>query len=122
MTGEAPSERGGAVVDDDVSGDTLVVERGRGERGEDGAGDVEDVRVNIHLVTPGSHSRMNPFERTMSVNTHKYSVILPTYNERKNLPIIIWLLAKTFNEKYVVSTLPNHAADTIPVTLHGKSS
>ncbi|KIM32583.1 glycosyltransferase family 2 protein [Serendipita vermifera MAFF 305830] len=28
---------------------------------------------------------------------HKYSVILPTYNERKNLPIIVWLLAKTFD-------------------------
>ncbi|KAF7784828.1 CAZyme family GT2 [Agaricus bisporus var. burnettii] len=37
----------------------------------------------------------------MSVNTHKYSVILPTYNERKNLPIIIWLLAKTFNENHL---------------------
>ena len=32
-------------------------------------------------------------------SAHKYSVILPTYNERKNLPIIIWLLQKTFNEK-----------------------
>ncbi|EJD54950.1 dolichol-phosphate mannosyltransferase [Auricularia subglabra TFB-10046 SS5] len=29
---------------------------------------------------------------------HKYSVILPTYNERKNLPVIIWLLAKTFDD------------------------
>ncbi|RHZ67783.1 hypothetical protein Glove_299g88 [Diversispora epigaea] len=28
----------------------------------------------------------------------KYSVILPTYNERGNLPIITWLLAKTFKE------------------------
>ncbi|KAF0524600.1 Dolichol-phosphate mannosyltransferase [Gigaspora margarita] len=28
----------------------------------------------------------------------KYSVILPTYNERGNLPVIIWLLAKTFKE------------------------
>ncbi|MDI1493048.1 MAG: dolichol-P-mannose synthesis [Ramalina farinacea] len=28
----------------------------------------------------------------------KYSVILPTYNERRNLPIIIWLLARTFTE------------------------
>lgn len=28
--------------------------------------------------------------------TDKYSVILPTYNERKNLPVIVWLLAKTF--------------------------
>lgn len=28
---------------------------------------------------------------------NKYSVILPTYNERKNLPIIVYLLAKTFD-------------------------
>ena len=53
---------------------------------------------------------MNPFEHTESLtmqghfdtpNTHKYSVILPTYNERKNLPIIVWLLAKVFQEKCV---------------------
>jgi dolichol-phosphate mannosyltransferase len=31
----------------------------------------------------------------------KYSVLLPTYNERRNLPIITWLLNKTFTEKYV---------------------
>lgn len=30
---------------------------------------------------------------------NKYSVILPTYNERKNLPIICWLIEKTFREK-----------------------
>ncbi|RGB25952.1 dolichol-phosphate mannosyltransferase [Rhizophagus diaphanus] len=29
---------------------------------------------------------------------NKYSVILPTYNERNNLPIIVWLLAETFKE------------------------
>ncbi|CAG8526838.1 12560_t:CDS:2 [Ambispora gerdemannii] len=34
----------------------------------------------------------------MSSSFNKYSVILPTYNERNNLPIIIWLLAKTFKE------------------------
>jgi len=28
----------------------------------------------------------------------KYSVILPTYNERKNLPVITWLIEKTFTE------------------------
>ncbi|XP_068205726.1 dolichol-phosphate mannosyltransferase subunit 1 [Palaemon carinicauda] len=28
----------------------------------------------------------------------KYSVLLPTYNERENLPIIIWLLCKYFEE------------------------
>ncbi|KAF8837935.1 glycosyltransferase family 2 protein [Paxillus ammoniavirescens] len=50
---------------------------------------------------------MNPFESAASLkmqgqynspNTHRYSVILPTYNERKNLPIIVWLLAKVFQE------------------------
>ncbi|KAF2021530.1 glycosyltransferase family 2 protein [Aaosphaeria arxii CBS 175.79] len=29
----------------------------------------------------------------------KYSVLLPTYNERRNLPIITWLLNKTFTEQ-----------------------
>nr|SVE70612.1 EOG090X0B9X [Daphnia similis]SVE71239.1 EOG090X0B9X [Daphnia similis]SVE71871.1 EOG090X0B9X [Daphnia similis]SVE72497.1 EOG090X0B9X [Daphnia similis] len=28
----------------------------------------------------------------------KYSVLLPTYNEKDNLPIIIWLLVKAFTE------------------------
>jgi len=27
------------------------------------------------------------------------SVILPTFNERQNLPIITWLLNRTFTEK-----------------------
>ncbi|XP_056404275.1 dolichol-phosphate mannosyltransferase subunit 1 [Hyla sarda] len=29
---------------------------------------------------------------------NKYSVLLPTYNERENLPLIVWLLAKYFGE------------------------
>ncbi len=29
---------------------------------------------------------------------NKYSVILPTYNERRNLPIITWLLNRTFTD------------------------
>ena len=28
----------------------------------------------------------------------KYSVLLPTYNEKENLPIIVWLLVKTFTD------------------------
>ncbi|XP_061114116.1 dolichol-phosphate mannosyltransferase subunit 1 [Conger conger] len=31
-------------------------------------------------------------------NDNKYSVLLPTYNERENLPLIVWLLVKYFNE------------------------
>lgn len=27
---------------------------------------------------------------------HKYSVILPTYNERRNLPVIVYLLCEMF--------------------------
>jgi dolichol-phosphate mannosyltransferase len=30
-----------------------------------------------------------------------YSVILPTFNERQNLPIITWLLARTFTQQCV---------------------
>lgn len=41
----------------------------------------------------------------MSVK-NKYSVLLPTFNERKNLPIIVWLLNKTFTEKYVPISPP----------------
>ncbi|KAI5478126.1 glycosyltransferase family 2 protein [Pseudohyphozyma bogoriensis] len=31
----------------------------------------------------------------------KYSVILPTYQERRNLPIIVWLLARVFAEQHL---------------------
>ena len=54
------------------------------------------------------HPFMNPFDSEAARNmqgphqtadTHKYSVILPTYNERKNLPVMVWLLARVFEEK-----------------------
>lgn len=35
----------------------------------------------------------------MAPSENKYSVILPTYNERRNLPIVTWLLNRTFTEK-----------------------
>lgn len=34
---------------------------------------------------------------------HKYSVLLPTYNERDNLPIITWLIAREFQRKLSLS-------------------
>lgn len=37
--------------------------------------------------------------RSPSARPHKYSVIIPTYNERRNLPIITYLLQKTFSEQ-----------------------
>ncbi|XP_012322878.1 dolichol-phosphate mannosyltransferase subunit 1 isoform X2 [Aotus nancymaae] len=33
-----------------------------------------------------------------STRQDKYSVLLPTYNERENLPLIVWLLVKSFSE------------------------
>lgn len=35
-----------------------------------------------------------------------YSVILPTFNERQNLPIITWLLNRTFTEQYIPPLSP----------------
>ncbi|EHB02258.1 Dolichol-phosphate mannosyltransferase [Heterocephalus glaber] len=41
-------------------------------------------------------SRLEPEGRSPPQNT--YSVLLPTYNERENLPLIVWLLVKSFSE------------------------
>ena len=30
---------------------------------------------------------------------HKYSVLLPTYEERENLPLVVWLIVKYFDER-----------------------
>ncbi|ABN65208.1 dolichol-P-mannose synthesis [Scheffersomyces stipitis CBS 6054] len=35
------------------------------------------------------------------MGSDKYSVILPTYNERKNLPILVYLLAETFKKNNI---------------------
>ena len=62
---------------------------------------------------------MNPFDSNAALkmqgqhrtpNTHKYSVILPTYKERKNLPLIVWLIAKVFNEKCVIISVRRRLA------------
>lgn len=37
----------------------------------------------------------------LEMASSKYSIILPTYNERRNLPIIIYLLNQTFVKQYV---------------------
>ncbi|KAG4093086.1 dolichol-phosphate mannosyltransferase [Neocallimastix lanati (nom. inval.)] len=40
---------------------------------------------------------IDPLTNTMA----KYSVLLPTYNERENLPIIVWLLNDTFTKNNI---------------------
>ncbi|KAJ6665657.1 hypothetical protein lerEdw1_002027 [Lerista edwardsae] len=34
----------------------------------------------------------------MAASRDKYSVLLPTYNERENLPLIVWLLVRSFEQ------------------------
>ena len=52
-----------------------------------------------HCIRPSSMS-----------SKEKYTVILPTYNERRNLPIICWLLERTFTAQSV--TLLNTTSET----------
>ena len=39
-------------------------------------------------------SGASTFKMTGSTGKDKYSILLPTYNERENLPLIVWLLVK----------------------------
>ncbi|RMX66257.1 hypothetical protein KXD40_008367 [Peronospora effusa] len=45
---------------------------------------------------------------------HTYSVLLPTYNERENLPLVVWLLDKTFTDnqlKYEIVIVEDNSPD-----------
>ena len=45
-----------------------------------------------------------------SYENDKFSVLLPTYNERSNLPVIVYLLARTFEEQCVRTQSEQRAA------------
>jgi hypothetical protein len=81
-----------------------------------------------HTSTAVTHSpiRSTTVAMAPTPKKDKYSVLLPTYNERRNLPIITWLLNKTFTEKYVVPvslSLPSPDTHTLPLaTLTGNLS
>merc|ERR1712000_219270 len=48
--------------------------------------------------TPAIRSNTVTMAPAKTASKDKYSVILPTYNERRNLPIMAWLLNRTFTE------------------------
>ena len=51
----------------------------------------------------------------------KYSVILPTYNERQNLPVLVQMLSEVFTKEYVQHNerppIPNISL-TIPLRIY----
>lgn len=50
--------------------------------------------MSEHIVTMPNTAALAP-------TPYKYSVILPTYNERRNLPVILYLLCTTFEQNNV---------------------
>jgi hypothetical protein len=58
------------------------------------AGQAPTVPLSVYLLNTTT------LKFTIMAVRNKYSVLLPTYNERRNLPIIAWLLNRTFTEKY----------------------
>jgi hypothetical protein len=53
---------------------------------------------DLSLTDLLSHAHSTTSISSSTMAKDKYSVLLPTYNERRNLPIIVWLLEKTFTE------------------------
>ena len=49
----------------------------------------------------------------------KFSVLLPTYNERENIPLIVYLLVETFEKKWVKL---RQGASTMPPIASGNGS
>ena len=40
-----------------------------------------------------------PRKFNMAAKNDKYSILLPTYNERENLPLIVWLIVRAFSDR-----------------------
>ncbi|KAE8213549.1 hypothetical protein CF319_g3933 [Tilletia indica] len=52
----------------------------------------------VPVSAPGPSSSTAIDMSLTPLTSHKYSVILPTYNERRNLPVIVYLLCNMFNQ------------------------
>lgn len=53
-----------------------------------------------------------------SASEDKYSVLLPTYEEKDNLPLIVWLLIKYLDERFVCRTYSKSTLFFVFVTGH----
>lgn len=53
------------------------------------------------MVYPKRETRSSKMAKGKTSDGDKYSILLPTYNERENLPIIIWLICNYMDNRYV---------------------
>lgn len=65
-------------------------------------------RINLELYLAISFPG---YEHKMAKSVNKYSVLLPTYNERQNLPIIVYLLFKHLSSRYTGTNATYHLND-----------
>lgn len=56
--------------------------------------------VTVTPVTPLTDNMAEIGECEVKIQ-NKYSILLPTYNEKENLPIIVWLIVKYMDEMWV---------------------
>jgi len=67
--------------------------------------------IMVSRFGPQAESASQSCQMTESKSKDLYSIILPTYNERENLPLITYLISKTFDDKSVsVSLLRQQSA------------
>ncbi|KAB7507322.1 Dolichol-phosphate mannosyltransferase subunit 1 [Armadillidium nasatum] len=62
------------------------------------ANNISSCQGNINYKTAAILKRDKILIHKTIMKKNKYSILLPTYNERENLPIIIWLICKYFDE------------------------
>lgn len=103
LTAEPPSGIGHAIhlVESHIRSITLLFSQ-----------DVQSVAAHLQ-----QRDRVQPLQMSATLEKartqEKYSVLLPTYNERRNLPIVTWLLHKTFTEQ---SDSPPHPSNHVEPT------
>jgi cellulose synthase/poly-beta-1,6-N-acetylglucosamine synthase-like glycosyltransferase len=72
------------------------------------------IQLTLHIGTREEKSEDRHIYRTTAVTMVKYSVILPTYNERENLPLIISMINRAFDEaklEYEVIVVEDNSPD-----------
>jgi len=75
------------------------------------------------LLTPckASSTSSLPLQRSRCRSGIEYSVLLPTYNERENIAIVVYLIVKAFKELYESHLLPSSPSTSLCPPTHRHS-